>query len=109
MKNIQRDNDTLQNDPKEYKLEMKMNSSIQTLFLNPFGNFDMSLCIPGFENSSFVPLKAEGDEDFELVEENEKDPLIQSMFESEMVPLEGFQFQPQPQNPDFKNKFRFLR
>jgi hypothetical protein len=28
MKNIERDNDSLQKDPKEYKLEMKMNSSI---------------------------------------------------------------------------------
>jgi len=25
----------------------------------------MSLCIPGFENSSFVPLKVEGDDDYE--------------------------------------------
>jgi hypothetical protein len=49
-----------------------MNSSIQSLFLNPFGNFDMSLCIPGFENSSFVPLKVEGDEDYEIAEENEQ-------------------------------------
>ena len=54
----------------------------------------MSLCIPGFENSSFVPLKAEDDEDFELADENEKDPLIHSIFESDIVPLEGFQFQP---------------
>ena len=76
MKNIERDDNSHQKDPKEYKLEMKMKSSIQSLFLNPFGNFDMSLCIPGFQNSSFVPLKAEGDDDFELADENEKDPLI---------------------------------
>lgn len=68
IKNVARDSDSQKKDPREYKLEMKMNSSIQSLFLNPFGNFDMSLCIPGFENSSFVPLKVEGDDDFELPE-----------------------------------------
>jgi hypothetical protein len=45
---------------------MKMNCSLQTLFLNPLGNFELSLCIPGFENSSFVQLKVEGEEDYEL-------------------------------------------
>jgi hypothetical protein len=49
-------------------MEMKMNSSLQTLFLNPLGNFDISLCIPGFDNSSFVPLKVEGEDDFQLSE-----------------------------------------
>ena len=42
-----------------------MNSSIQTLFLNSFGNFDMSLCIPGYDNSTYVPLKIEGEDDYE--------------------------------------------
>ena len=41
-------------DKNSYKMEMKMNSSLQTLFLNPHGNFDLSLCILGFDNSSFV-------------------------------------------------------
>jgi len=36
----------------------------------------MSLCIPGFENSSFVPLKAEGDEDFDLADEKDKNTVI---------------------------------
>lgn len=50
-------------DHREYKLDMKMNSSIQTLHLNPECNFDMSLCVPGFEPSTPVPLKTDQDED----------------------------------------------
>lgn len=53
-------------DPRKYKVEMKMNSSIQTLFLHPQGNFDLSLSVPGYDNSSPVPLKIEGDEDYQL-------------------------------------------
>ncbi len=43
-----------------------MNSSNQTLFLNSLGNFDMSICIPGYDRSSFMALKQNGDEDFKM-------------------------------------------
>ena len=55
-------------DRKTYSLEMKLNSSIQTLFLNPLGNFEMSLCIPGFNNSNFMVLKDKDEDDFTLSE-----------------------------------------
>ena len=49
-----------------YDLELKHNSSLQVLYLNPLGNFDFSLAIPGFEHSNFVKFKLESEEDFEL-------------------------------------------
>lgn len=55
VKNAERD--LGRRDQRQYKLEMKMNSSIQSLFLNPLGNMDLALCILGFDNSNFVPLK----------------------------------------------------
>ena len=62
-----------------------MNSSMQTLSLNPFGNYDLALCIPGFEMSSFIPLKEENDDDYEDPEV--ANPLqsnyVSNMFESE--------------------------
>jgi len=36
------------------------------LYLNPLGNFDFSLAIPGFQHSNYVPFKLDGEEDFEL-------------------------------------------
>ncbi len=57
-----------------------MNSSTQTLSLNPFGNYDISLCIPGFESSNYVPLKVEGDDDYEI--STEQDNYVRNMFES---------------------------
>ena len=69
-------------DPNTYKLEMKMNSSIQTLSLSAFGNYELSVCIPGFESSSFVPLKAEGDDDYEI--STEPDNYVRNMFESDI-------------------------
>lgn len=32
------------------------------------GNFDMSICIPGYDNSSYMPLKQAGDEDYKMSE-----------------------------------------
>ena len=49
-----------------YDLELKHNSSLQVLYLNPLGDFDFSLAIPGFEHSNFVKFKLEREEDFEL-------------------------------------------
>jgi len=34
--------------------------------LNPLGNFDFSVAIPGFQHSNFMPFKLESDEDFKL-------------------------------------------
>lgn len=48
---------------------MKMNSSIQLPYLDPKGNFDISLCIPGFEPSNYIPFKVQEEEDFALFEE----------------------------------------
>lgn len=48
-----------------------MNSSNQTLLLNSFGNFDLAICIPGYDRSTFVPLKSENDDDLLIVEQNE--------------------------------------
>ena len=58
-----------------------MNSSIQSLFLNPLGNFDLSLCIPGFDNSTFIPLRLEGDSDYQVMEQAEQDNYLSSIFE----------------------------
>ena len=49
-----------------YDLELKHNSSLQVLYLNPLGNFDFSLAIPGYEHSQFVKFRLESEEDFEL-------------------------------------------
>jgi hypothetical protein len=35
-------------DPQLYDLNFKHNSSLQVLYLNPLGNFDFSVAIPGF-------------------------------------------------------------
>jgi hypothetical protein len=40
-----------------YNLEMKMNSGLQVLYLNPKGNFDISVTIPGYEHSQFIEFK----------------------------------------------------
>ena len=58
-------------DTAQYNLELKMNSSNQTLLLSSFGNFDLSICIPGYDRSTFVPLKSENDDDLLIVEQNE--------------------------------------
>ena len=52
-----------------YELELKHNSSLQVLYLNPLGNFDFSLAIPGYEHSNFVKLKLQSDSDYELCSE----------------------------------------
>ena len=49
-----------------YDLELKHNSSLQVLYLNPLGNFDFSLAIPGYDHSNFVKFKLEQEADFEL-------------------------------------------
>lgn len=73
---------------------MKMNSSIQTLSLNPLGNFDLSLCIPGFDSSPYVSLKKEGDDDlYEQVNQEEQSNYIASMRDHEVGgdPTERFE------------------
>ena len=52
-----------------YNLELKHNSQLQVLYINPLGNFDFSLAIPGFQNSNFVRFKLDSDEDYELCED----------------------------------------
>ena len=53
-------------DPQLYDLDIKHNSQLQILFLNPLGNFDLSLVIPGFEQTDFVAFKANNDEDMKI-------------------------------------------
>lgn len=70
-KNIERlsDNQKAKNGQKDrqmYDLELRHNSSLQVLYLNPLGNFDFSLAIPGYDHSNFVKFKLEQEEDFEL-------------------------------------------
>ena len=52
------------NDKQLYDMELKHNSSLQVLYLNPLGNFDFSVTIPGFQQSNFIAFKLESDEDF---------------------------------------------
>ena len=49
-----------------YDLELKHNSSLQVLYLNPLGNFDFSLAIPGYDHSNFVKFKLQNEADYEL-------------------------------------------
>ena len=49
-----------------YDLELKHNSQLQVLYLNPLGNFEFSLAIPGYDHSNFVKFKLEHEDDFEL-------------------------------------------
>ena len=49
-----------------YDLELKHNSSLQVLYLNPLGNFDFSLAIPGYDQSNFVKFKLKNEADYEL-------------------------------------------
>ena len=44
------DKNIIQNpiDRQLYDLELRHNSSLQVLYLNPLGNFDFALAIPGF-------------------------------------------------------------
>ena len=58
---------------------MKMNASLQSLFLNPYGNFEMSLCVPGYDISKFMPLKKEDEEDYKIINNVEFDSYINSM------------------------------
>ena len=51
-------------DPQLYDLDLKHNSSLQILYLNPQGNFDFSVALPGFTQSNFMPFKLETDDDF---------------------------------------------
>ena len=53
-------------DPQVYDLDIKHNSQLQILFLNPLGNFDLSLVIPGFDQTDFVAFKANNDEDMKI-------------------------------------------
>lgn len=40
-----------------YDLTLKHNSSLQVLYLNPEGNFEFSLAIPGYEHSVYVRFR----------------------------------------------------
>ena len=67
-KNIERlsDNQKAKNGQKDrqmYDLELRHNSSLQVLYLNPLGNFDFSLAIPGYDHSNFVKFKLEQEEE----------------------------------------------
>lgn len=56
-------------DPRVYDLQLKYNSELQVLFLNPLGNFDFSMLIPGYNESNQLTLKQEGDEDMQICED----------------------------------------
>lgn len=42
------------NDRQTYDLDIKHNSQLQILFLNPLGNFDLSMVVPGYEQTNFI-------------------------------------------------------
>ena len=50
-------------DAQLYDLDLKHNSQQQILFLNPLGNFDLAMVIPGYEKSNFMAFKDKNDED----------------------------------------------
>ena len=64
-------NDEFQ-DPQLYDLDLKHNSQLQILFLSPLANFDLSLVIPGYDQTNFVSFKENGDEDFKICEDLKK-------------------------------------
>ena len=67
-------------DKQLYDLELRHNSSLQVLYLNPLGNFDFSLAIPGYQHSNYVKFKLESDEDFELCTDLSQSNYISSGF-----------------------------
>ena len=52
------------------------NSALQLMYLNPLGNFDFALAIPGFDHSNYVDFKVTGEDDCKLVQ----DDLLPNMF-----------------------------
>lgn len=70
-------------DPQLYDLDLKHNSQQQILFLNPFGNFDLSLVIPGYEETSFVSFKEQKDEDFGICENIKQQHYLRALFTEE--------------------------
>jgi hypothetical protein len=64
-KNIERESQN-ETDSQLYDLSFKHNSSLQVLYLNPLGNFDFSVAIPGFQQSNYMPFKLESDDDYQL-------------------------------------------
>ena len=48
-----------------YDLTLKHNSSLQVLYLNPQGNFEFSLAIPGYDHSAYVRFRMFDGEDAE--------------------------------------------
>ena len=67
-------------DQQLYDLELRHNSSLQVLYLNPLGNFDFSLAIPGYQHSNYVKFKLDTDEDFELCSDLSQSNYISSGF-----------------------------
>ena len=61
-------------------MDIKHNSQLQILFLNPLGNFDLSLVIPGFEQTDFVAFKANNDEDMKICQDIKRSNYVKSMF-----------------------------
>jgi hypothetical protein len=51
---------------------------MQLLYLNPLGNFDFSLAIPGFEHSNYVTFKIEGEDDYKLAENDLLPPMFKN-------------------------------
>lgn len=51
------------------------------LYLNPLGNFDFALAIPGFQHSNYMKFKTEGEDDYKLAE----DDLLPNMFKNDTI------------------------
>ena len=61
-------------------MDIKHNSQIQILFLDPLANFDLSMVIPGFEQSSFVKFKESNDEDMEICKDIKQAKYVSALF-----------------------------
>jgi hypothetical protein len=69
-------------DQQLYDMDLKHNSSLQVLYLNPLGNFDFSVTIPGFQQSNFITFKLESDEDFKLTPDLLQKNYVDAGFEA---------------------------
>ena len=51
--------------------------------MNPLGNFEFSLAIPGYQHSNYVKFKLESEEDYELCTDLSQSNYLNSVFTDE--------------------------
>jgi hypothetical protein len=76
-------------------LQLKYNSELQVLFLNPLGNFDFSMLIPGYKQSNQLPLKREGDEDLHICEDIRQQNFLNAIFTEQENRQQDLEEEPQ--------------